>query len=216
MEVFATMLIAKMVGERDEDKRREYLDHAEPILRKLLEVEPENMRGILYMGYAQQGYEKWDKAIALYEKYQRKYPDDPDTYRRLAGIYLVTNRDQQALHLLEKVFTMVDDEARVARQIGEIYAGRGDWARACEWYNRAVEIDAYDYEIHSLWGKSLIQLKDWPKARREFEAATKLKPIEPDGWLGLAEVASMEGDAGKAAEYKKKADEAGSTTEEPK
>jgi tetratricopeptide (TPR) repeat protein len=209
MEVFGGLLIAKMTGEKDEGKRRDLLDEAEPILQRLLNAEPDNPGAILHMGYALQGREKWDEAAALYQKYQSRFPDDPDTYRRLAGMSLVNKQEPKALEMLEKLFTLVDDEPAVARQIGEIYAHRGEWARAGQWYSRAVEIDAYDYEIHALWGEALLRLKDMSKARREFEAACRLKPDEPDGWKGLAEVSETEGDSAKASEYKKKLDELG-------
>ncbi|QDV89563.1 tetratricopeptide repeat protein [Phycisphaerae bacterium RAS2] len=205
LEVLGHILVGRMEAERDEAKRAGLVDDAEPIIRRLLEVDAKNADGIKYLGYIEQARLNWPAAIALLSRYKKMLPDDPASFRRLAGIYLVQGREDEALVELEELARRVEDEPAVPRRIGEIVLKRGKAPEAAKWFRQAIEIDPYDRPSHNGLGEAYLKSSDFMNARRSFDTACRLKPDEPDGWLGLARVAEATGDAEQASKYKERA-----------
>ena len=52
---------------------------------------------------------------------------------------------------------------------GLAYYEAGDYAKAAEYFLRALELDNTDLEIHNNYGMTLLQLKRYDDALREFE-----------------------------------------------
>ncbi|QOJ03205.1 MAG: tetratricopeptide repeat protein [Planctomycetia bacterium] len=209
LEVLGQILIGRMEQERDETKRAAFVDEAEPIIRRLVEVDAKNADGIKYLGYLEQARLNWPAAITALSRYKKMLPDDPASYRRLAGIYLVQGREDEALVELEELARRVEDEPAVPRRIGEILLKRGKATEAAKWFRQAIEIDPYDRPSHNGLGEAYLKSSDFMNARRSFDTACRLKPDEPDGWAGLARVAEAIGDAEQASKYKKRAQSLG-------
>lgn len=205
LEVLGHILIGRMEQERDETKRAAFVEEAEPIIRRLVEVDSRNADGIKYLGYLEQAQRNWPAAITALSRYKKMLPDDPASYRRLAGIYLVQGRENEALVELEDLAQRVEDEPVVPRRIGEILLKQGKATAAANWFRRAIEIDPYDRQSHGGLGEAYLRLSDFMNARRSFDTACRLKPDEPDGWAGLARVAEATGDAEQASKYKERA-----------
>lgn len=206
LEIIGRVLISRMLGEKDEATRRELIGEAEPYLRRLQGIHSEHPVAIKYLGYVEQAWEQWNEAIALYRQYQRRFPEDPDTFRRLAGIYLKRNNIAAALKQLESLFRLVEDEPAVARQIASIYAERGEHAKAAHWYRQAVNIDPYDLDTHGALADAHFELGEYPKAEREYRVVSELLPDDAIGYEGLSRVYEAMGNREQAAAYQKKAE----------
>ncbi len=205
LEVLGHILVGRMEAERDEAKREALVDDAEPVIRRLLEVDAKCADGIKYLGYIEQARLNWAAAIAALSRYKKMLPDDPASYRRLAGIYLVQGREDDALIELEELARRVEDEPAVPRRIGEILLKSSRTAQAATWFRQAIEIDPYDRPSHNGLGEAYLKSGDFMNARRSFDTACRLKPDEPEGWLGLARVAEATGDVEQASKYKERA-----------
>lgn len=208
LEVTSRILIGKMLAEKDEDARRALVDEVDPYLRLLIRLEPDNPIAIKYIGFVEQAWSQWEEAIAWLTRYQQRFPEDPDTYRRLAGIHLHHGRTQDALVQLEQLFRLVDDEPILAREVAEIHMQRGDAKVASAWYRRAMEIDPYDPATHAGLGEALYETKDFLGAEQEFRVVCKLWPEKSVGYDGLRRVFEARGDQKQSETYKKKAEEA--------
>ena len=210
LEIVSRVLIARMLGEKDEAVRRDLLEQAEPNIRRLHDLEPDNPIAIQYLAYVEQAWQQWDEAIELFMKYQRRYPSDPDSYRRLAGIHLRRKALDDAVGQLERLARLSDDEPAVPRQIATICLDRDDPKRAAVWLRRAIEIDPYDVDTHVGLAEASLAAGDLKTAEREFKAVCRLRPEEPTGYEGLGRVHRARGDAEKAKEYEGKAEARGS------
>ncbi len=206
LEVQARLCVGRMLAEEDEADRRAWIDKAEPYIRTLLEIDASHPEATKYLGYLEQTYEQWTEALALYRKYQERFPEDPDPYRRSAGIYLRLRKTDAALEQLEKLFALVEDEPAVARQVADIYAQRGQPARAAEWYRKAIEIDPYEANTHGALADALFDSGEYQAAAGEFEVVTKLMPREAIGYDGLSRCHERLGNRELAETYKKKAE----------
>lgn len=206
LEVMSRVFVSRMLASEEESKRREYIGQAEPYLRRLEKIDPDNPVAIKYLGYVEQAAEQWNEAIDLYRLYQRRFPEDPDTFRRLAAIHLRRKAYGAALTQLESLFRLVEDEPAVARQIASIYADRGEAARAAGWLRRALEIDPYDVNTHGALADALLSIRDYRQAEREYRVVCDQLPEEALGYEGLSRVHQAMGNPEQAAAYKKKAE----------
>lgn len=200
LEVLAALPILQLRGAKDKDDRRDHARRAEPYLRRLLKLAPQHPAATLYFGIAKQALGEYEKAIEVFTAYQRRYPDDPDGYRYLAGLYLVQERRADALKQLEQLARLSEGEAPVFKQIAALYADDGKAEAAARWYRRVIEVDPYDAMVHARLGELLMKLKDYAGARREFDALSILMPEEEVGLEGLRRAYEALGDQKKAEE----------------
>ena len=89
------------------------------------------------------------------------------------------------------------------------YMDKSEWSKAAAWFRKAIEVDPFDEQTHAALGAALLESGDVAGAEREYSAVCTLKPEEPDGFSGLADVYDRKGDSEKAAEYKKRAESLG-------
>ena len=206
LEVLSHILIGKMLGKEKESERNELVNEADPYLRTLIRLQPENPVATKYIGFVEQAWSQWKEAITWLSRYQERYPDDPDSYRRLAGIHLHLNDVDKALTQLEQLFRLSEDEPAVATQVADIYLDRKQPKLATQWYKRAIEVDPYDPKVHAGLGEALLQSGEYDNAVREFNVVCTMWPEKSVGYNGLARTYEAMGNHEKAAKYKLKAD----------
>lgn len=207
LETISRILIGKMLSEEDTDKRTEWLKKAEPFIQHLREVDSKNPHGIKFQGYVEQADKRWNQAIALYLDYQKRFPEDPDTYRRLAAIYGTLKNSDAALKQLVQLSTFVENDPWLPRQIAQLEADRGRPAEAVRWYRAALDIDPYDVEIHGSLADSALAAGNTLVAEREYQIVCKILPNHPRGFIGLSKVYKATGNLKEAEAYKKKAED---------
>lgn len=209
LEVFSHIQVGRSHAEKNENKRQQYLDHVEPYLRRLIRIDPDNASAIKYLGYVEQSWGQWREAIGWLKRYQSRYPEDPDTYRRLAAIYGEQRNENARIDQLAKLAPLVEDNPYVAVQLAEAYAGRGQFQEAARWYHHAMLIDPFDVSTHLRCGDLLLSLSRPLEAQREFEAAIALKPDDGQAYDGLSRVFAAMGNRERAETYKKEAEARG-------
>jgi len=206
LEILSRILIARMLREKDQAERWDYVNQAEPCLRRLHGLDPDNPMAIKCLGYVEQAWRQWREAIHWLTLYQRRFPEDPDPYRRLAAIYLQQKRPGPALHQLEQLFRLVEDEPAVALLVASIYGERGQHDRAAHWLGRAIEIDPFDVNTHEALAAAFFETGQYSAAEREYLVVCKLLPDESVGYAGLSRVYEAMGNLAEAAAYQKKAE----------
>ncbi len=180
LEVLAGIHIGRLLRAKEKDAQRHHARQAEPYLRRLLKLDADHPAATLHLGIVKQTIGEYPQAIELFTRYQRRYPDDPDSYRHLAGIYLLQERRADALKQLEQLARLSEDEAPVCKQVADLYAEANQPEVASRWYRRAIEIDPYDAAVHREYRESLLKLGQRDAAQREMEALKKLKPDEAE------------------------------------
>jgi predicted Zn-dependent protease len=200
------VLIHRMLRETSEARRWELIDEADPVIRQLRRIDPDNPAAIKYLGYVEQSRERWPQAISWLSRYQERFPEDPDAYRRLAAIHLRRGDAESRLRQLEQLFRLVQDEPAVACQIASIYRQRGVHARAAEWLARAIEVDPYDVDTHLALAEAYMDAGNYPAAEWEYRVVCKQLPYESAGYAGLSRVLEALGNRAEAEACRKKAE----------
>src|SRR5207248_6374739 len=103
----------------DEGKAGDLYAEAHRILRRLIKARPGDPVGLKYLAKIEQAWKQWDQASKLWKQYQDICPDDPDSFRSLAGMHLRDGERHQALPLLEAAWQRDNADATLARQAGE-------------------------------------------------------------------------------------------------
>ena len=201
LTVISHILIGKMLGEEKDADRRDLISEVDPYLRRLIKVKPDSAAATKYIGYVEQAWEQWPEATEWLGKYQKRYSEDPDSYRRLAGIFLQDKKIDRAMQQLERLFQLEENEVPVARQLGKLYLDKGDAAVAARWYRRALDIDPYDVEIHGALADAQLQAGNAVAAEREYQVVCKLLPEDGIGYDGLSAVYKAMGNKTKSDEY---------------
>ncbi len=209
LELIAHIHVKRSHAEKDPKQREQYLEDAEPYLRRLIRIEPDNPHAIKYLGFVEQSRRQWPEAIRLLKQYQDRYPEDPDTYRRLAAIHAEQGDEGARIDQLANLAPMVEDNPYVALELAEAYENRGQLAEAARWYRHAMRIDPFDASTHLACGDVLLKLGRPLEAQREFEAAVVLSPDDGHAYDGLSRVFAAMGNRKQAETYKKQAEARG-------
>lgn len=208
LEVLGRILIGRMLREKDEAARQELIEEANPHLRKLNKLDPENPTAIKYIGFVEQSWSQWEEAISWLTRYRERFPEDPDSYRRLAGIYLLQKKMDEGARELERLFHLVEDEPVVARQIAEIHLSRERPMEAAQWFRRALDIDPYDGSTYVGLGEALFLSRDYRGAERAYQTVCNIWPERAVGYDGLRRVYEATGDRDRSRTFREKAEKA--------
>ena len=155
--------MAEMPTTRDTD-RRTYSQRAVENLEKAnRNAHPgvPMMLGRLYLNDNQ-----YDKAIALLVPFVTEQPDQVEAVALLAEAYQATDRDTDAIALLEK---SVVDSPELYSTLGEVYQDQGRWSDAAKAYEGAVQERPQFLPLRTQWATALLNSGDAQRAREVLE-----------------------------------------------
>lgn len=200
LELLVRMRMDRALADDDATQRLRLIRESEGLLRRLVRLDAEHPTALKYQGLRELCWEEWDEAIKWFARYQARRPDDPESYRRLAGLHLRAGRTSLALQQLERLYALTIDDPAVARQAGTLHFDQGDARAAAEWFERALDVDPYDARTHASLGAAREALRELERAEQAYKSCLELNPRGPEGYEGLARVYSLKGDADRAAE----------------
>ena len=119
------------------------------------------MLGRLYIADSQ-----FDKAIALLLPFVNDEPDQVEAVAMLAEAYQATDRDAEAIALLEK---SVEDAPELYSTLGQVYQDAGRWSDAARAFAGAVEERPQSLPLRSQWATALLNVGDAQRARDVLE-----------------------------------------------
>ena len=119
------------------------------------------MLGRLYLANRQ-----FDKAILLLTPLISEQPDQIEAVALLAEAYEATNRDADAVALLEK---SVEDAPELYSTLAQVYESSGRWREAARAYEGAVEDRPQSLPLRSQWATALLNSGDAKRARQVLE-----------------------------------------------
>ena len=158
--------MAEMTSTREAD-RRTYAQRAIANLEKAnRNAHPAVpvMLGRLYLADRQ-----YDKAIALLGPFIAEQPEQVEAVALLAEAYQATNRDEEAIALLEK---SVEDAPELFSTLGQAYQDSGRWNDAARAYEGAVEERPQSLPLRAQWATALLNAGDAKRARQVLEEAS--------------------------------------------
>lgn len=202
-EVMAILHVGRMMSESDENERTEHLEKARPFIRKLEDLRPEHPLTMKFAAYLEQHDQEWREALAIYEDYQKRYPEDTEVYRRVAAIHLELKNEKAARMAMEKLAEVASDDSHLRLEIAGIKWDEGDVTTAKTWARRVLAIDPYSQPAYSLIGEAALRESDYAAAERAFGVICRLAPKSTVGFDGLARVADAQGDVSKARKFRR-------------
>ncbi len=140
----------------------------------------------------------WRNPIALYTHILRWEPQSALVHANLAAAYARAGRPSDAIREGERAISRGDRSALVHHNLAGAYWALQQEERALEEVRLALEADPSFYVSHLLEGRIRISRREWEAAGRAFEAALRIHPYAVQGYLGLAEVRTAQGDPGSA------------------
>src|SRR5688500_11810942 len=119
------------------------------------------MLGRLYIASGQ-----YDKAVALLGPFVEDQPDQIEAVAMLAEAYQATDRDAEAISLLEK---SVEDAPELYSTLGQVYQDAGRWNDAVRAFAGAVEERPQSLPLRSQWATALLNVGEAQRAREVLE-----------------------------------------------
>ena len=119
------------------------------------------MLGRLYLANRQ-----FDKVIALLAPFIIEQPDQIEAVALLAEAYEATDRDADAIALLEK---SAEDAPELYGTLAQVYESSGRWRDAAKAYEGAVEDRPQSLPLRAQWATALLNSGDAKRAREVLE-----------------------------------------------
>jgi len=181
----------------DKEDKVLFLEEAGEHARRLAGLEADSVPALCVLAELAALKEDTASARGHFERLKTVCPQDPRSYRWLAGHHLAQGDTEATLSNLLDVWRTESSDAEVASQIATIYQRQGDDRQALLWWRQAVHVDPYDPPIHESLGSLYLKLSELQAARLEFEILTQLQPEQVKRWEDLALVYHRMGDAAK-------------------
>jgi tetratricopeptide (TPR) repeat protein len=155
--------MADMPNTREPD-RRSYMQRAIANLEKANRNAHPAVTIILSRLYIAE--RQYDKAIALLAPFVTEQPEQVEAVALLADAYQATDRDAEAITLLEQ---SVEESPELFSTLGQVYQDAGRWGDAARAYQGAVEQRPQNLSLRAQWATALLNAGDSQRAREVLE-----------------------------------------------
>jgi tetratricopeptide (TPR) repeat protein len=172
--------------------QKQNLAEAEPILRKLVEKDPNNYVAWFDLGFVANGLGKTDDSIAAYRKSVATKPDVFESNLNL-GLQLAKAGDPEAEKFLRAATQLkptshvADGQARAWLSLAHVVE-KTNPDEAVSAYQKAAVLQPKDPEPHLAAGLLLEKQNKFADAEREYKAAQQIDPASPDAAIGLSNI----------------------------
>ena len=106
-------------------------------------------------------------------------------YRTLVGV--ATDADQWAINAYNTAIQLDPANPRLRLDLGGLYYAKADYLSAASFFRQAASLKPDYANAHYNFGYSLMQLKAYPDAQREFEIVQRLVPMDSADYKRVSE-----------------------------
>ena len=152
------------------------------------------------LGLAYTGLEKFEDAIAAYQRAIASAPDWAYTHAALGSAYANTHRYAEALDAYKVAVALDSDDEMIHHQIGNVYSKRGEHTAATRHQLRAIAIAPQFAAAHYQLGLLYAHKKRWTDAISAYRTAYQNDPALIEALYNLAQAYLRTGDAAAARE----------------
>ncbi|MYA69015.1 tetratricopeptide repeat protein [Candidatus Poribacteria bacterium] len=152
------------------------------------------------LGLAYTGLEKFEDAIAAYQRAIAYAPDWAYTHAALGSAYASIHRYAEALDAYKVAVALDSDDEMIHHQIGNVYSKRGEHGAATRHQLRAIAIAPQFAAAHYQLGLLYAHEKRWTDAIRAYRTAYQNDPVLVEALYNLAQASLRAGDAAAARE----------------
>ncbi len=186
---------------RDALKGQPELFDAPGYYRAALAVRPKSTVGWLFLGMILVHLERYEEAVAAYNKATDLDPTLQKAWSFRADILFRLKKYGEATACRWRALEL-DPDATAASwiQLGETVYRTGNYLEAAKVFRKAREVDKDSGDPPYHLGRAFWKLKDYPRAEKYFRVAANRKPRYKWAWLGLAQALARQGKHREAAE----------------
>jgi predicted AlkP superfamily phosphohydrolase/phosphomutase/tetratricopeptide (TPR) repeat protein len=117
------------------------------------------------------------KALEILQSAKDRNPNS-EVWYQIGKIYLKLDQFEEARHAIEKAIEFETDKAKFHQTMAVILIRLGEYEEAVEYALTSIELVKYFPEAHFVLGEALEKMGDIENAKKAFETASKLKPVE--------------------------------------
>lgn len=167
---------------------------------KLREQAPSNRDVLQQLArlYMQQG--EADKAIDVYSSYMKSYPDDIANKFTYAALLVQNQRLAKAEPIVDELLTLNENHPLLNTFKGIIESAKGNFAKALEYLEVAVQNGRNDQVVRLVAGFSAYQIQDFEAAQRHLTMVASSLPDNHPGLRMLADSMLQLGENDQALE----------------
>jgi Flp pilus assembly protein TadD len=170
------------------------LQGAHDSFEKVLQIEPENAGALLNMGNYHAANGRHEEALTYFKKAVEVMPGFADAWFNLGNTLMVIDKFDEAVEAFEKALKYRGEFTSALKNLGFVYERQKKLDDAQRCYARAIELNKADPSLRINLGGILLLQDRIDDARESFLKAVRLAPQDTGGWLGLREVALINGD----------------------
>jgi tetratricopeptide (TPR) repeat protein len=161
---------------------------AEHLSRTALELAPDNVMALSWLGIALSSQGRYSDAEAAFGRAAALDPDNPAMHLNLGNALLEARAFDRAVTSFERALVLEPDHPEALNSLGCALAGRGQHAAAIARFEQALERRPGYGEAYDNLGESLLQSGRESEAAAAFGQAVACQPTNPDfhGDLGNA------------------------------
>lgn len=190
-----------------------FSDGAFAVLEELIAADPKNEDAHLKLAVARQSAGRLEEAIAGLKSYCATHaPASAKAQALLADLLRIAGRHDEARSVLDEGGRTAPESPDLRSVRARLLASTGDYEGLSELLRAEMERKDADRAI-CVSGAQLLAASGRPEAlataRRTFEFVTHAWPEEPEGWLGLATAAYLQGESAAARQAYEKVLESG-------
>ncbi len=164
------------------------------VLEDIAERWPENVAVHERLGRALEEGERYEDALAAWEKSHKFGDPKLEVMSALGRLYSKLGRHEESLSILEACNTSFPGEVLVLATLGRALLEAGRAADACEVFHDAQRIDPSVGDIHRLWGLAYKASGRKSQAIVCFQKAAVLSPESVEAFHELAQAFFEQGD----------------------
>ncbi len=154
------------------------------LLKRAIERGPNNVVALTYYGQYLLAEARPAEAAIVFEKATRLDPLAEDAYLVLASQYLILNRIDEALVVINRFRAIDPDNPNASGSYSFALAARGDYAEAIQAMQVAHEQDPFDPEIPFTIATMFLAIDLPEEAKRWLDRAAEIDPAHPCSRVG--------------------------------
>jgi tetratricopeptide (TPR) repeat protein len=179
---------------------RQDLDQAEALARKLMVLEPDQLRGILALVSVLEVRQQYDEAEKVIRRGLERFPGHFLLYMRLAQLEHVRGNGKGEIAIYRELLAEHPDHYGVLQRLGQAQIDANDANAAIETYTRVVE--AYPDDLNSVRRLASLEFAAgrFESAANRLEQILKKEPNDTELAIAVGQIRRASGDPAGAIE----------------
>ncbi len=178
----ADVLVAQAVLAYEEER----YEVAQGLLKRALELDPKDVRGLYYMGLTHLALKQPDKAVEPLERANQLSPGDADVQYQLGVAYFSAGQFDQAAPIFEEMYKADPNRENLGYYVGFNRYRQKNYKEAAEAFEKAKITDPNLVQLaHFYSGLALAVMGMSEKAAAEIRTAQQTQMVSPITGTGL-------------------------------